>query len=210
MDLVCVRHGRTAWNADRRFQGRTDVPLDDEGQAQAAALARHLANERFDVAIASDLSRALETARGIGDACGIVIEPEPRLREMHFGGWEGLTWDEIVARSPELAEHPGTSPRYYVAPGGETFDAVAARIRPVVDETVARLGPDGRALIVSHAGVMHALVRVALDEPDEAALGISFLPASIMRLQGDGSSPWRIAALNEVAPPLADYARSLP
>jgi broad specificity phosphatase PhoE len=210
MELVCVRHGRTAWNATRRFQGRTDVPLDDEGQAQAAALAAHLAAERFDHAISSDLKRAMQTAAGIGAACGIVVEPEPRLREMHFGTWEGLTWDEIVARTPDMADRPATSPRYYVAPGGETFDEVAERIRPVLVELTARLGREGRALIVSHAGIMHALVRVALDHRDEAALGISFLPASIMRLRGDGSTPWHIAALNEVAPPLADSAGALP
>ena len=57
---------------------------------------------------------------------------------------------------------------------------------------------------MSHAGVMHALLRVALDEPDEAALGVTFLPASIMRLTGDGSLPWRRERVNEGAPPLAD------
>lgn len=205
-----MRHGRTAWNAQRRFQGRTDVLLDHEGRAQARALAAHLASERFDLAVASDLSRAAATAAAIGAACGLAIEPEPRLREMKFGNWEGLTWDEIVAASPELANRSGTSPRNYVPQGGESFDDVSARIRPVLAEISARLGPDGRALLVSHAGVMHALVRVALDEPDEAALGITFLPASIMRLRGDGRSPWRIAGINEIAPPLADSATPAP
>ncbi len=54
MELICVRHGRTAWNAGRRFQGQTDIPLDDEGLAQAQALALHLREERFELALASD------------------------------------------------------------------------------------------------------------------------------------------------------------
>jgi broad specificity phosphatase PhoE len=210
LELVCVRHGRTAWNAQRRFQGRTDVPLDEEGRAQARALAAHLGGERFDVAIASDLTRAAQTAAAIGAACGVRVEPEPRLREMRFGVWEGLTWPEIVERDPLLADRDWTAHRSYVPAGGETFEEVSARIRPVLDELSARLEPDGRALLVSHAGIMHALVRVALDEPDEAALGITFLPASIMRLHGDGVLPWTLERYNEIAPPLADSPTALP
>jgi broad specificity phosphatase PhoE len=210
VELVCVRHGRTAWNAERRFQGRTDIPLDDEGRAQARALAVHLQRERFDVAIASDLTRAFTTALGIGAASGVTVEAEPRLREMRFGRWEGLTWDEIVAQTPALANASPTSPRSFVPDGGESLDEVAERVRPVLAELTARLRPDGRALVVSHAGIMHALLRVALDESDERALGISFLPASIMRLAGDGSLPWRLECFNEIAPPLADCAPAPP
>jgi broad specificity phosphatase PhoE len=210
VELVCVRHGRTAWNAQRRFQGRTDVPLDDEGRAQAQALAAHLAAERFDLALASDLSRAAATAAAIAEACGAIVVPEPRLREMRFGSWEGLTWSEIVARTPELAGQSPTAPSIYRPDDGESFDDVSERIRPVLAEVTARLGPGGRALLVSHAGVMHALLRVALEEPDEASLGVTFLPASIMRLSGDGSLPWRLDRVNEVAPPLAGSAAVMP
>jgi probable phosphoglycerate mutase len=204
VELVCVRHGRTAWNAVRRFQGRTDVPLDDEGRAQARALAAHLAGEHFDLALSSDLARAAETAAAIGLACGVAIESESRLREMRFGSWEGLTWNEIVARTPALADRPATAPAYYVPEGGESFDDVSARIAPVLAELTVRLAPSGRALLVSHAGVMHALLRIALEKPDEASLGITLAPASIMRLSGDGTLPWRLDRVNEIAPPLAD------
>lgn len=210
MELVCVRHGRTAWNAVRRFQGRTDVPLDAEGLSQAQALAAHLRGERFDVALASDLTRAAQTAAAIGAACGVHVEPEPRLREMRFGVWEGLTWPEIVERDPSLADRDWTSHRQFVPEGGETFDEVSARIRPVLDDLTARLAPDGRALVVSHAGIMHAIVRIALEEPEEAALGITFLPASIMRLHGTGALPWTLERYNEIAPPLADSPTVLP
>ena len=78
---------------------------------------------------------------------------------------------------------------------------MCARIAPVLAEVTARLGPDGRALVVSHAGVMHALLRVALDVPDESALGITFIPAGVMRLTGDGRVPWTLARVNESVAP---------
>ena len=129
---------------------------------------------------------------------------------MRFGSWEGLTWSEIVARTPELAGQSPTAPSIYRPDDGESFDDVSERIRPVLAEVTARLGPGGRALLVSHAGVMHALLRVALEEPDEASLGVTFSPASIMRLSGDGSLPWRLDRVNEVAPPLAGSAAVMP
>lgn len=210
MELVCVRHGRTAWNALRRFQGWTDIALDDEGSAQARALAVHLRAERFEIGVASDLVRAAATAAAIGAACGVAIELDPRLREMRFGDWEGLTWSEIVERTPALASAVPTAPKFYVAANGESFDALRERVEPLVAEVTARLSATGRALIVSHAGVMHALLRILLAEPDEAALAVTFAPASIMRLSGDGSLPWRLDRVNEIAAPLAESAAARP
>jgi broad specificity phosphatase PhoE len=185
----------------RRFQGRSDIPLDDEGRAQARALAAHLAPEHFDLALASDLSRAWETAQAIGAACGISVIREPRLREMALGSWEGLTWPEIVARTPGLSPEHEMSPKEYKPDGGESFDDMRARVAPVLDEIAAALPVDGRALAVSHAGLMHALVSVALAPDDESARGLRFVPAGILRLQGDGKSAWTIATVNETAAP---------
>ena len=119
---------------------------------------------------------------------------------MHFGVWEGLTWDEILARTPGLAQEDEKSPRYYRPDGGESFEELCARVAPVLASVTERLGPDGRALIVSHAGVMHALLRVALAEADEAALRIKFVPAGIMRLTGT-QIPWTLARVNETGAP---------
>ncbi|MGB8265912.1 MAG: histidine phosphatase family protein [Candidatus Velthaea sp.] len=198
-----MRHGRTAWNRERRFQGHTDVPLDEEGRAQAQALAAYLADERFDLALASDLARAWETAAAIGAAAGVRVEREPRLREMRFGDWEGLRWDEIVARTPGLAHASEKAPRSYVPKGGEAFEDVCARVAPVIAAVAQRLPPEGRALIVSHAGVMHALLRVALGEAGAAALNVTFVPAAIMRLTGSGlpGAPWSVLRVNETAVP---------
>ncbi|MBD5634335.1 MAG: histidine phosphatase family protein, partial [Candidatus Eremiobacteraeota bacterium] len=113
-----VRHGRTAWNATGRFQGHTDVPLDEEGRSQARGVARLLEAERFDVAVSSDLVRARETAEIVLGGGPPPVESDPRWREMRFGAWEGLVWNEIVERQPELAARPSTTPRFYTPPGG--------------------------------------------------------------------------------------------
>jgi len=203
MELVCARHGRTAWNADRRFQGQTDIPLDDEGRAQARALALHLRGESFDVAMASDLSRARVTAEMICAGRTIALELEPQLREMHFGVWEGLTWTEIVARWPELAERYEFSPRYYVPEGGESWEHLCARVEAVLRGVDERMHSSGRALLVSHAGVMHAIlhvVRSTAAASDDAALRVRLAPASIVRLHGSFAGGWTVDAINETAP----------
>ena len=199
MELVCVRHGRTSWNSVRRFQGRTDIPLDDEGRAQAQALAVFLAGDDFDRAYASPLSRAQETARAVlAGRSGPPLQTDADLIEMAFGTWEGLTWEEIVVKHPELDHANETKPRHLTPAGGERFDEVVARVESFLARIV-RDTPE-RILIVAHAGVMHALVRALLREPDEAALGVRFNPASVTRFVGDGTT-WRLVSLNACAVP---------
>ncbi len=204
MELVCVRHGRTAWNADRRFQGQTDVPLDDEGRAQARALAVHLRGETFDLAVGSDLQRARATAETILAGRAPALELDPALREMHFGVWEGLTWTEIVARWPELSDRYEASPRQYVPQDGESWLDLCARIGAVLRRIADRVPPNGRALIVSHAGVMHAILHTVKDpqpasDADETELRVRLVPAGIIRLRGSFAGGWTVAAINETA-----------
>jgi len=195
MELICVRHGRTAWNADRRFQGQTDIPLDDEGLAQAQALAAHLRDERFDVALASDLTRARTTAETILAQREPALEVTSALREMNFGAWEGLTWDQIVARWPELDAAHAMAPMYYTAEGGESWDALCARVDAFLRATTAAMDPDGRALLVSHAGVMHGIVRSLSGNPVPA--GVRFSHGGILRARGSFESGWELTAVNE-------------
>lgn len=206
MELICVRHGRTAWNADRRFQGQTDIPLDDEGLAQARALAAHLRPEHFDRAYSSDLSRARSTAEAIYAGRDGTIDVTAELREMHFGKWEGLTWDEIIARWPELDVKHEKIPMFYTAEGGESWDELGARIERVLRRITAAMRPDDRTLIVGHAGVLHGIVRVLSDHlapdaaPHEAV--VRFSPCGILRARGSFERGWELTALNETAPAL--------
>jgi broad specificity phosphatase PhoE len=199
MELICVRHGRTAWNAERRFQGQTDVPLDDEGLAQAQALAAHLSDERFDLALASDLIRARTTAEAILGNRDLALELTPQLREMHFGLWEGLSWPEIVARWPALDAAGEKAPMHYTAEGGESWDDLCSRVDAFVRATAARMAPGDRALIVSHAGVMHGILRSLTSAANPVAAGIKFSPGGIIRARGSFETGWELTAINETA-----------
>jgi broad specificity phosphatase PhoE len=202
MDLVCARHGRTSWNAARRFQGQTDIPLDDEGRAQAQALALHLRAETFDRAVASDLTRARTTAEAICAGRDLELSFDPDLREMHFGVWEGLTWDEVVERWPEVAANYEFSPREYVPEGGEGWSHLCERVERALRRATADLHPAGRALIVSHAGVMHAILHVvrSATASDDAAVRVKLAPASVIRVHGSFADGWIVDAVNECAP----------
>jgi broad specificity phosphatase PhoE len=206
MELVCVRHGRTAWNAERRFQGQTDIPLDAEGLAQAQALAAHLQPERFDVAVASDLTRARQTAEAICAGRDLRLELDPDLRELEFGEWEGMTWTEIVARWPELDDRYETSPRHYTPAGGEPWEHLCARVERALRAIASRNAGDARVLIVSHAGVMHAILHVvkhvAAVQNDDVALRVKLVPAAIVRVHGSFGDGWIVDAINETASPV--------
>jgi broad specificity phosphatase PhoE len=200
--LVVVRHGRTAWNASGRFQGHTDIPLDDEGRRQAADVARMLAPESFDRAVASDLMRARETAEIVLGERETALEIDARWREMRFGSWEGLAWSEIVERQPELATRSASSPRFYTPAGGESFDDLCARIAEALDALRATVTDGQRVLVATHAGPLHGLLRVALGEDEADALAVRFSPASITRIAFDRSGA-RIVELNRTAPATA-------
>lgn len=141
-----VRHGETDWNANRRFQGWTDVALTDTGRDQATMLAESLAGVQFDSVWSSDLSRAIETAR--------LAYGEPttdrRLRELNFGDLEGSVWDELTASvQAELVAFDG-----FTAPGGESIAEFKARVIEFLDAL-----PGGDHLVVTHGGVIRMVTR---------------------------------------------------
>ena len=123
---------------------------------------------------------------------------------MAFGAWEGLTWDEIVARFPELAARSAYAPRFATPQGGESFEQLCARVERGLAALLARVPPGGKALAVTHAGVLHALLRIALGASEADALGVRFVPASVTRFAFDASGV-RLSALNQT-PPEADVA----
>ncbi len=199
MEVTFVRHGKTAWNAGRRFQGQTDVALSAEGIEQAASVARALSHERFERAYASDLSRAMATAERIAAPHGISVTPEPRLREFDFGAWEGRTWQQIVAERPHLREHGSTAAKRYAPDGGESFDAVRTRGGALLGELASLRA--GRVLVVTHAGPLHAVLAELELSPDGEGgdrLSVSFSPAGITRIAMDGGRA-RLITLNDVS-----------
>lgn len=135
--LLLVRHGETDWNAEHRWQGHTDVPLNDRGRAQARRLAEELAAQAPAAVYASDLSRAVETAEIVARRLGLDVVTDPDLREMNVGSWEGLTRDEIEGRVWD----------------GEPREAHAARVLAAIGR-IAERHPWERVLVVAHGGCL--------------------------------------------------------
>ena len=157
--LVLVRHGETEWNRSGRWQGHADVPLSADGREQARRLGAHLQAQgaRFDHIYASDLGRALETAQIIAEALQMPVHPLVELREMHIGGWSGLTSAEIREAHPDqwvLFEEGGDFRR---GGHGETLADFNGRVGRILDRLVAT-HPRERLLIVTHGGSIRALL----------------------------------------------------
>jgi probable phosphoglycerate mutase len=129
--ILLARHGETDWNAERRWQGHVDRPLNELGREQAESLADALEGESIAAIYSSDLLRAHETARIVGARLGIEVVVDPALREMDVGSWSGLTNDEIQDRFPEQFERwsPGEHPPH----DGETRDELRARVLAAVE-----------------------------------------------------------------------------
>jgi probable phosphoglycerate mutase len=99
--VLLLRHGRTRWNAQRRFQGQADPPLDDVGRAQAYEVAALVAALEPQLIVSSDALRAAQTAAPLAEITGLPVQLEPRLRERSLGHWEGLTREEVQERYPD-------------------------------------------------------------------------------------------------------------
>ncbi|RNL87360.1 histidine phosphatase family protein [Halostreptopolyspora alba] len=158
--VICWRHGRTAWNAEKRFQGQSDIPLDALGEAQAEHAARLLATLRPDVIVASDLRRAADTAAFLGGETGLEVEFDKRLRERSGGEWEGLTAAEIRQRWPE--RHAGMD-----IPGGELMADVGERVTEAVERALVAVPEHGLLVIVSHGAAIRAGISRMLGLPQE-------------------------------------------
>lgn len=172
--VVFWRHGRTAWNAARRFQGQSNIPLDEVGESQARRAAALLAGKLVVPGdqgpvvhiMSSDLDRAASTARELAQFTGGQVDVDRRLRETFGGDWEGLTFAEIEARYPEdiaswQRDEPGMR-----AGGGETRVEVAHRMVAAILDGVGKL-PDGGTLVVAtHGGATRVALAKLLGLPE--------------------------------------------
>ena len=188
--IVLIRHGETAWNAERRLQGHLDIALNAEGERQAAALGRALAGEHIDLVISSDLRRARQTAEAIvlaqsaEGATELDVQRDPQLRERCYGGFEGLLYSEIAARFPlEFAAWQARNVDAVLPPGencGETFRQFYDRATSAILKHAAR--HPGRTLaLVAHGGVLECAYRAALRLPLETPRDFKVHNASVNR-----------------------------
>ncbi|WP_020522288.1 histidine phosphatase family protein [Catelliglobosispora koreensis] len=165
--VILWRHGNTDWNNARRYQGQTDIPLNERGVAQAAAAATRLALYKPGLIISSDLSRAATTAAELGRVTGLAVERDARLRERSFGPWEGLTRDEVTERYPEAMKRwkvGETLPEDGLEPLADLGKRVTEAIRQAADRV-----PGGVAVVVTHGASVKWGISTLLGWPDEIA-----------------------------------------
>lgn len=165
-EIWLVRHGQTDWNLNRRFQGQTDIPLNESGLQQAEVLAQKLRFEKFDAIYSSDLQRASQTADSVAQRLNLPVIHDPRLREICQGEWEGLCLDEVIDQYKVDPTIEQRDPVYSRAPGGESVAEVEARMAEAAAE-IARNYPKGKVLIVSHGVAVAALYCAANHLPLE-------------------------------------------
>jgi len=192
--LVLWRHGQTVWNAERRFQGQSDIPLDETGQAQAERAARLLAGLRPDMIVSSDLSRAASTAAPLARLTGLDVIPDKDLRERHGGCWEGLTDAEIRERYPEA--HATWTP-----PDGEPTPAVADRVASALQRAAAAVAEqvadrDGLAVVVSHGAALRLGMSRLLGMPEELFGVLGPLSNCSWSVLGSRYGRWRLLEHN--------------
>jgi broad specificity phosphatase PhoE len=192
---LLLRHGQTPMSVQKRYAGRSDVPLTDVGVQQAAAAAKRLASAGIGVIVTSPLLRAVQTAQEVAAVTGAAVVTDDGFRETDFGAWEGLTFAEVRDRWPSevttwLAD-PEVAP-----PGGESFTDVSARVTAALRRVLTdRQGQ--RVLIVSHVTPIKTLVAMALLAPSAALFRMHLDIAALSEIDWYADGPAVLRSFND-------------
>ena len=187
--VVCWRHGQTRWNVEHRFQGHTDIELDETGVAQAARAASLLASLEPSLIVSSDLRRAYDTAAHLARLTGLDINVDKDLRERSGGDWEGLTSQEIKERWPyEYA--------IWSIPNGEPASAVATRVADAIRRWAERIEDDQVLVVVSHGAAIRFGLAHLLGLPEELWHALGGLSNCSWSVVEEGRSGWRLMEHN--------------
>ena len=163
-----IRHGETDWNREFRYQGSSDIALNDDGLEQARRLAVRLSPIAPSRVFASPLMRASRTAEIVMEHNERTAKVEllPELREISFGSWEGLTVPEIRELDAETFDRWRLAPFSCTPRGGETFEEIMKRARALAEALSAGSQPGGATFIVAHGGVLRALIAAMMHFDD--------------------------------------------
>lgn len=196
MKLCVVRHGETAWNAEGRVQGQLDIPLSDTGRAQARAVAQALAHESFDAVYSSDLIRVRETAQPTASLLRKQIVFTERLRERHYGVFQGITYLEARERLPaDFARFKAKDPEYDFG-NGESLAGFQRRCLSVFEELLRK--EKGRnVLVFTHGGVLEMLYRHATGRGLSTPRDFEIPNAALNRLE-HAAGAWTVRSWAEV------------
>jgi len=186
MKLLLVRHGETDWNAQHRYQGHSDISLNENGVEHARQLAYRLQSEKIDLVYSSDLKRAIQTARILVGDRAIQIRTDPRLRELNFGILEGHTFEEGLERWPEMIT-AWVQDNNQPPEGGEPMDVFTQRVGSFFTEIRANSEPQ-TILIVSHGGPLRAIIQNLLGVPGGPNVWFNLEHASLTAFQIDAEN----------------------
>lgn len=181
--LYLTRHGETDWNHEGRWQGHTDIALNEAGRVQARELAERLRGLGIGKVAASDLGRARETAQIVAQALGLEeVAVDARLRERSFGAFEGLTRKDVAERYPQQWADYQADKRM-MPPGAEPHELVISRMKGAVRTALEGVKPDASVLIVSHGGALRLLLTALTGQnippvPNAAVYKLSLLRGS--------------------------------
>jgi len=197
---LLLRHGQTPHTVDKRFSGSggEDPPLTPVGEEQARAAATRLAADGGVAAVVSSpMRRAVQTAEVVAAALGVDVRPVEGFRECAFGEWEGHTFAEVQRRWPrELAAWLADTA--VAPPGGESFEAVRARVHVARDELLERYA--GRTVVVvTHVTPVKLLVRDALGAPMSALYRMELGPATLTEVQWFAGGQASLRRFNDAA-----------
>jgi probable phosphoglycerate mutase len=191
--LCLIRHGETAWNAERRLQGHTDIPLNAKGVVQARQMAQALKNIKlsFDVLYTSDLKRAADTANAVVELFGVEPQVDSALRERHFGVLQGLSISEAPSLQPEIWQAHMTRNLEHDLGGGESIQQFAVRVQNALAKIQQR--HEGKTiLLVSHGGTLDMMYRIA-SKQDLSAERIASVPnASLNWITHNKANGWEV------------------
>jgi broad specificity phosphatase PhoE len=151
--LILVRHGETDWNIQQRYQGHTDIELNQTGINQAKILAQELKAEKLDAIYSSDLNRAAQTAAIINNGRNLPIHKLRELRECSFGIWEGKTFKEMEQHFPEEVARLKGDPVKQIRAGGESRDQLCSRVEQAVQKIIDN-HQNQTVLMVAHGGAL--------------------------------------------------------
>lgn len=186
--LILIRHGETLWNTERRMQGHRDSALTERGLWQAQKLGERMKAENFSALYSSDLPRAARTAQCIAEATGRQSVEDARLRERHFGLFEGLTQAEMQVREPDIYRRFMSRDPQFAVPGGESPADFFERSRAALEDLALRHA-GATIVVVTHGLVLDTAYRAASGLALEAQRPVPLVNASLNWFEFDGA--WR-------------------
>lgn len=198
MRLILVRHGETDWNAALRYQGQSNVPLNQRGREQAKLLTARLKVRGAIALYTSDIVRAQETAEIVGAGLKLTPQTLPDLREIDVGQWEGLTPEELYRRFPDHMRQYERDPARTVRIGGESYQQLQERALRALKQIESKHTGDQVVIAVSHGGTIRAILChvIGLDLINFGKLWLDNGSISELHL---GSNGWRVMRLNDAA-----------